>query len=134
MREKFQSKKTVNVSRKIKTVPKATKLCNNNNTFVSLIYTFSLVGNIIAYRPIQSTNRDKYFNHIIYEGKMPTLARSKHLSIHFFLHGPRFFHLLTEKIRVQSVRNGHQSGYTRADTLNTNINKRSNRFSMRGNQ
>ena len=28
---------------------------------------------------------------------MPTLAGNKHLSIHFFLHGPRLFHLSTEK-------------------------------------
>ena len=40
MWEKFQSKQTVNVFIKINTVPKATKLCNNNNTFVSPIYTF----------------------------------------------------------------------------------------------
>ena len=62
---------------------------------------------------------------------MPTLAGNKHLSIHFFLHGPRLFHLSTEKVRVQPVRNGHQSGYARADTINNNINKRSNRFSIK---
>ena len=50
---------------------------------------------------------------------MPTLAGSKHLSVHFFPHGPRLFHPSTEKIAVRSVRNGHQSGYGRA-----NIQKR----------
>ena len=55
---------------------------------------------------------------------MPTLAGNKHLSVHFFLHGPRFFHLSTKKIRVRSVGNGHQSGYSHADTANNNINKR----------
>ena len=28
---------------------------------------------------------------------MPTLAGNKHLSVHFFPHGPRLFHLSTEK-------------------------------------
>ena len=73
MREKFQSKQIVNVFRKINTVPKATKLYNNNITFVSPIHTFSSAGNIIAYTPIQGSNKEKYFNHIIYKGKMQTL-------------------------------------------------------------
>ena len=55
---------------------------------------------------------------------MPTLAGIKHTSGHFFLHGPRLFYFSTEKVRVRSVRNGHQSGYSRADTINNNINKR----------
>ena len=29
----------------------------------------SLAGNIIVYTPNQGTNREKYFNHIIYKGK-----------------------------------------------------------------
>ena len=29
--------------------------------------------------------------------EMPTLAGKKHISIHFFLHGPSLFHLSTEK-------------------------------------
>ena len=62
---------------------------------------------------------------------MPTLAGNKHLSVHFFLHRPRLFHLSREKVRVRSVGNGHQSGYYRADTVNKNINKRSNRFPYR---
>ena len=93
----FQSKQTVNVFRKINTVPKATKLFNNIGTFVCPIYTFSLAGNITVYTPIQGTNRKKYFNYIIYKGKMPTLAWNKHLSVHFFLHRPHLFHLLAKK-------------------------------------
>ena len=31
------------------------------------------------------------------KGKIPTLAGKKHLSVHFFPHGPRLFHLWTEK-------------------------------------
>ena len=58
------------------------------------------------------------------KGKMPILARNKYLSVHLFLHGPRLLHLSTEKVRVQSVRNGHQSGYSCANTMNKNINKR----------
>ena len=59
---------------------------------------------------------------------MPTLAENKHPSVHFFLHGPCLSHLSTEKVRVRSVRNGHQSGYSRADTINNGINKRSKNF------
>ena len=64
---------------------------------------------------------------------MPTLAGNKDPSVHFFLHGPRLFHLSTEKVPVQSVRNGYQSGYSRADTIKDRINKRSKKFSIRGN-
>ena len=59
---------------------------------------------------------------------MPTLAGNKHVSVHFFPHGPRLFHLSTEESPVQSVGNGHQSGYSRADIKNENINKRSKVF------
>ena len=55
---------------------------------------------------------------------MPTFAGSKHTSVHFFLLVPRLFHLSTEKVRVRSVGNGHQSGYSRADTINNKVNKR----------
>ena len=60
--------------------------------------------------------------------KMPTPAGIKHSSVHFFLHGPHLFHLSTEKVRVRSVGKGHQSGYSRADTINKNISTRSNKF------
>ena len=54
---------------------------------------------------------------------MPTLAGNKHLSVHFFPHGPRPFYLSTEKSTVRSVGNGHQIGYSRADIINKNKNK-----------
>ena len=63
--------------------------------------------------------------------KMPTLEGNKYLSVHFFLHGPRIFHLSTENVRIQSVGNGHQSGYSHADTINNNINKTWKKFSIR---
>ena len=44
-------------------------LYNNNGTFVSLIYTVSLAGNIIVYTPIRGTKWEKYFIHFTYEGK-----------------------------------------------------------------
>ena len=59
---------------------------------------------------------------------MPTLAGNKHSSVHFFPHGPRPFHLSTGKGTVRSVGNGHQSDYSRADTINRNINKKSKIF------
>ena len=54
---------------------------------------------------------------------MPTLAGNKHISVHFFPHAPRPSHLSTEKSTVRSVGNGYQSGYSRADTINKNINQ-----------
>ena len=59
---------------------------------------------------------------------MPTLAGNKHFSVRFFLHGPRLFHLSMDKVRVRSVGNGHQSGYSPADTINNNINKDTRHF------
>ena len=59
---------------------------------------------------------------------MPTLAGNKHPSVHFFPHGPRLSHLSTEKGTARSVGNGHQSGYSRADIINKNINKDQSHF------
>ena len=36
--------------------------------YFSYLYP-SLAGNMIVYTPNQGTNREKYFNHIIYKGK-----------------------------------------------------------------
>ena len=62
---------------------------------------------------------------------MLTLAGNKHLSIRFFPHGSCPFHLSTEKSTVRSVGDGHQSGYSRADTINNNINTTSKVFPCR---
>ena len=40
---------------------------NNNCTFISPIYTFPWRENIFVYTPDQGTNREKYFNHNIYQ-------------------------------------------------------------------
>ena len=56
-----------------------------------------MAGNIFIYTPIQDTKREKYFNHNIHKGKMPTLAGNEHFSVQFFFHKPRLFHLSTEK-------------------------------------
>ena len=95
-------------------------------------FYLSLAGNTIVYTPDQGTNREKYFNYIIYQReKMPTLAGIKHLSVHFFPHESRLFHLSTGKSTVRSVGNGHQSEYSRADTINKNMNKKSKLFPYR---
>ena len=52
-------------------------------------------------------------------------GEKKHFSIHFFVQRMRLFHLLVGNVRAQSVRNGHQSVNSRADTKNINTNKRS---------
>ena len=57
---------------------------------------------------------------------MPTFAGNKHPPVHLFLHGPRLSHLSTEKSTVRSAGNGHQSGYSRADTIKKYINKDQN--------
>ena len=106
------------------TTPEGYNLYNINSSFVSTISTFPWRETYIFDTPNQVTSREKYFNHNIYKGKMPTSAVSKHPSIQFFLHGPRLFHLSTEKVWIRSFGNGHQSGYSRADTINKNINKR----------
>ena len=59
---------------------------------------------------------------------MPTLAGNKHPYVQCFPHGPRLSHLSTGKSTVRSVGNGHQSGFSRADIINKNINKRSKVF------
>ena len=107
-----------------------------NLSFIVLVKVSSQseAGNIIVYTLDQGTNREKNFNHIIYQmEKMSTLAGNKHLSVHFFPHGPRPFHLWTVKSTVRSVGNGHQSSYSRADTINKNLNK-SQRFFHTGNK
>ena len=62
---------------------------------------------------------------------MPIVAGNEHFSVYFFLHGPRLFHLSTEKVRFRSVGNRHHSGYSRADTINNNINKDERQFHKR---
>ena len=49
------------------TIPKGYNLYNNNCTFISPIYTFPWRENIIVYTSDQGTNREKYFNHNIYQ-------------------------------------------------------------------
>ena len=51
-----------------------TVLDGNNLLYSSSYFYFSylylsLAGNIIVYTPNQGTNREEYFNHIIYQGK-----------------------------------------------------------------
>ena len=49
------------------TTPKGYNLYNNNYTFFSAIYTFPWRENIIVYTPDEGKNREKYFNHNIYQ-------------------------------------------------------------------
>ena len=50
------------------------------------------------------------------KGKTADSDGKKHLSIHFFPHRLRLFHLPTENVRASSVRSTHQSAYSSADT------------------
>ena len=74
---------------------------NISNLF-SPNYTFCLSGNIVVYTPSRCTNRERYFNHINYKGKMPTVAGNKHVSIYSFPHRPRLFYLSTKKFGSNS--------------------------------
>ena len=103
----------------------------NNSTFVFPFYTFPWWEKYLFTRQVKVRIGKSTSVIVSVKGKMPSLAGSKHLSVHFFLHGLRLFYLSTEKVRVQSVRNGHQSGYSRADTIKNNINKIWKKFSIR---
>ena len=46
-------------------------------TFISPIYTFSLVGDLIVYTKNQGTNREIFFIKYEVKVKIPTLARNK---------------------------------------------------------
>ena len=50
--------------------------------------------------PSQGTNREKYFRDYNIKEKMPSLAGNEQLSIHFFPHKTRPFHISTEKLRT----------------------------------
>ena len=91
-------------------------------TYFSYLYLF-LPGNIIVHTPNQGTNRESTLIILFIKGGMPFLAGNKHPSINFFVLVPHVFYLSREKVRVRSVGNGHQSGNSRADTKNKNINK-----------
>ena len=87
------------------------------STVISPIFNISLAGNTIVYTPSKGTKqRKKYFIQNICKQKNPTLVGNNHLFIHFYPPTPRLCPPPTAKVRAQSVRNGHQSAYSRADT------------------
>ena len=106
------------------TISKGYNLYNNNSTFISLIYTFPWrETELFTLQNKVQIGKNTLIILFIME-KLPTLAGNKHFSVHFFLHGPRPFHLSTDRVRVRSVGKGHQSGYPRADTKNNSTNKK----------
>ena len=93
-RKSFQRIQTVKmIFIKNGTIPKSYNLYNNNCTFISPIYTLPWRETKLFTRQIKVQIGKSTF----IKGKMPTLAGNKYLSIYFFLHGPRLFHLSTEK-------------------------------------
>ena len=99
------------------TIPKGYNFYNNNSTFISPIYTFPWRETLLLTRQIKVQIGKSTLIILFIKEKTPTLVENKHPSVHFFLHGPRLFFLSTEKIRVRSVGNGYQSGFSRADTI-----------------
>ena len=63
---------------------------------------------------------------------MPTLAGIKHLSVQFFFHRPRLFHLSTEKCTCL-IRQKWPSKWLFPRRHKNEKPKRSKRFSVRGN-
>ena len=106
---------------------------NNNSIFISPIYTFLWRETQLFTRQIKVQLGKSTLIILSRKGKPPTPVRNKDSSVQFFLHGPRLFHLSTEKVPVQSVRNGHQSSYSRTNTIINNRNKRSKKFSIEKN-
>ena len=97
------------------------------STFISPVFFFSLAGNIIVYRPSQGTNREKYFYHINYKDKrcrfwweINTFPSISSLIGCVFSIFPRK--------KYEPNLSGHQSAYSRTDTINTSINKKSKLF------
>ena len=95
-RKKFQSVQLVNIEKNSFNNTKGCNLYNNIIIFVPPISTFSLGGNIIVNTPIRDTDREKYFNHIIYKGKMPTMAGNEQLTTNSSFIDDGLFHLSTE--------------------------------------
>ena len=127
MRERVSVKhKQVNIE--FSTLLDVDNLYNNNSTFFSPIYTFSWRKTYLFRRQIKVQLGKRTLIMFFILEKMPTLAGIIKTSVHFFLHGPRIFHLSTEKVRVRSVGSGQQSGYSRVDTINNNINKDERHF------
>ena len=110
------------------TIPEGYNLYNINCTFISPIHNFLWRETKLFTRQIKVQIGKSTLIIFFMKEKMPTLAGNKHPSVHFFLPGPRFFHLSTGKVGVRSVGNRHQCGYSRANTINKNINKRSKKF------
>ena len=70
---------------------------NNNCTFIAPIYSFPWRETYLFTRQIKVQIGKSTIIILSIKGEMPNLAGNKHLSIHFFLHGPRLFHFSTEK-------------------------------------
>ena len=62
------------------------------------IITF--LGNMIVYKTSRDNNREKYFYHFSYKVGDADSGGNKNLSILFFSHKPRLFHILVENLRA----------------------------------
>ena len=131
MKEKFQRRQTVNVF-KDKCNTEGYNLYNNNSTVVPPIQNFSLAGNIIVYKPNQGTNREKYFIHIIYKGKNAE-SRGKQTPLRPFLPSWTASFPSFDGKSTGTIRQKWTSKSLFPCRRSNNINKRSNRFSIRGN-
>ena len=127
----FNEMQTVNI--KFSTKLEGYKLYNNNSIFSSPIYTFPWRETELFTRQIKVQIGKSTLIIFFINEKMPTLVGHKHFCVHFIIHRQSLFHISTGKVRVRSDGNGHQSGYSRTDTKNNNINKRSKKFSIKGN-
>ena len=56
------------------------------------------------------------------KAELPTFAGNKQISVLFFHHRLRLFHLSTEKVQAFCVGTGHQSVYSCAHTIKSSTN------------
>ena len=78
-------------------------------SFISPIYNFSLAGNICLHVKSRYKEGKILSQQTTSKVEMPIPVGNEHLSIHFFPHRTRLFHLWSENGRIQSVRDGYQS-------------------------
>ena len=109
------------------TISNGHDLYYHNSTFISPIYNFPWRETYMLTRQMKAQIGKSVLIILFIKEKVPTLPstfRPKQTLFRPFLPSrTASFHLSTEKLRVRSVGNGHQSGYSRADIINNNINK-----------
>ena len=112
------------------TIPKGYILYNNNFTLISPIYTFPWRDTKLFTRQIKvQIGKSTLIIIFIKERERCRLWREINTFSSISSLTDRVFPIFQQETgTVRSVRDGHQSGYSRADTINKNINKDQSHF------